>query len=154
MDNIEAITALKQADQLGARARRTGTWYARYLAIFAAASLVMAISFGLLGPRLGAIVITPLWVIFVIGLSVWATRQKSQPRGMVAIHLSVIGVWTLVWGVTLVLSFTMNQAMWWWIIGAVVMAIPPLVGRAAILRRIKQGSVAAGQVATDPSGSA
>lgn len=154
MDNTEATAALQHVDQIGDRARRTGIWYARYLVIFAAASAAVAISFGLIGPRLGAIVITPLWVVVVVGLSVWAGRQKSQPRGMKNVHLAVIGAWTVAWLVTLGFSFVVDQAMWWWIVGGIAMAIPPLVGRAAILRRMKQGSVAASQVATDPSGSA
>lgn len=136
METPEATEALQNALQLSAKARRSGRWYARYLGLFAAASFAIAIAFALVGPLWGAWLVTPLWVVFVVAISVYASRQRSSLLGTTRIHLLMILGWTSAWLITLLGSFLVDQAMWWWVLGGLAMAAPALVARSVVLRRI------------------
>jgi hypothetical protein len=80
MEPTSATEALNDAARLASLARQSGKWYARYLLAYALASFAMAVAFGLVGPRIGALAITPLWVLFVTLISVYAARQRSSLR--------------------------------------------------------------------------
>jgi hypothetical protein len=136
MEPTSATEALNDAARLASLARQSGKWYARYLLAYAIASFTVAVAFALGGPRIGVLVITPLWVLFVAVISVYAARQRSSLRGAGRIHLAMIAAWTVAWGITLVGSFSVHQALWWCVLGGVAMAIPPLVARHIVLRRI------------------
>jgi hypothetical protein len=136
MEPLTATNSLDVATRLNAAARRSTLWYARYLGAFAAVSLAVALLFGVLGSRSGAIVITPVWVLAVSALTVWAMRHKTTVQDMTRLHLLVIGGWAAAWMVTvLVGSIVFPQQLWWWALGGVAMAVPPLIGAAVVLRR-------------------
>ncbi len=138
MSEIDAATALRRAAELSAATRRAGRWYATYLTIFALATFAMCIGFGLIGGRWGAIVLTPIWVLLVVALSIWAAHQRSAVTGMGRIHASVIGSWTVAWGVTVFVGgFVFPHTMAWWILGGVLTAIPPVIGVVAVARRTR-----------------
>jgi uncharacterized membrane protein YjjP (DUF1212 family) len=132
MENTEAADALREADRLSARARSAGRWYVRYLTFFAIASFVLALCFGLVGPKWGAWVITPLWLAFVIVISVYANRQRAVPRGMARIHNVMIVAWAVLWALVLFGSFVLQQPLWWWLLGGLALATPALVARRAV----------------------
>lgn len=136
MESTPAVDALSEASRLSTQARRSGRWYARYLLVYAAVSFALAIGFALVGPRWGAWVLTPLWVVFVIAISVYANHQRTQLRGTTRIHLWMIAAWSVAWAATLFGSFALHQAPWWWVLGGVAMAAPALVARRLVLRRI------------------
>ena len=136
MEPGTAAEALEDAARLASLARQSGKWYARYLLAYAIASFALAVTFALGGPRIGVLVITPLWVLFVAAISVYAARQRSSLRGAGRIQGAMIAAWTVAWGITLFGSFSVHQALWWWVLGGVAMAIPPLVARHIVLRRI------------------
>jgi hypothetical protein len=136
MENIDAAEAIQHADRLTARARQGGRWYARYLLLYAVASVIIAIGFALVGPRWGATVITPIWVCFVVAISIYANRQQTSLRGTTRMHSLMIAAWAVLWLLTLLGSFTFHQAIWWWVLGGVAMAVPPLITRRAVLRQI------------------
>jgi hypothetical protein len=136
MEPVAAADALEDAARLATLARQSGKWYARYLLAYAFASFAMALAFALVGPRIGALAITPFWVLFCALITVYATRQRSSLRGAGRIHGAMIAAWTIAWGITMFGSFSVHQALWWWVLGGVAMAIPPLVARHIVLRRI------------------
>jgi hypothetical protein len=131
-----AADALEDAARLASLARQCARWYARYLLLFAIAAFLMSLAFGLVGPKIGALAITPLWVLFVVLISVYAARQRSSLRGTARIHIAMIVAWTVAWLITVVGSFSFHQAFWWWVLGGVATAVPPLVARYFVLRRI------------------
>ncbi len=136
MEPLTATNTLDTATRLNTAARRSTRWYAGYLGAFAAVSLAMALLFGVLGGRWGAVVLTPIWVLTVGALTVWALRHKTTVQHMTRLHLLVIGGWAAAWMVTvLVGSNAFPQQLWWWALGGVAMAVPPLVGAAVVLRR-------------------
>jgi hypothetical protein len=136
MEPSSATEALNDAARLASLARQSGKWYARYLLAYALASFAMAVAFALVGPRIGALAITPLWVLFCALISVYAARQRTTLRGAGRINGAMIAAWAVAWGITVFGSFSVHQALWWWVLGGVAMAIPPLVARQIVLRRI------------------
>jgi hypothetical protein len=136
MEEIDAAEAIQNADRLTARARQGGRWYARYLLLYAVASLILAVSFAVIGPRWGAFVLTPIWVCFVVAISIYASRQQTSLRGTTRTHTLMIAAWAVLWLCTLLGSFAFHQAFWWWLLGGVAMAVPPLITRRAVLRQI------------------
>ena len=136
MSQIDAATALRQAAELSAATRRAGRWYSTYLAVFAVATFAMCIAFGLVGGRWAAIVLTPIWVLLVTVLSIWAARQRTAVVGMGRIHLWVIGGWGVAWGVTVFVGcFLFPHTLAWWVLGGVLTAIPPVIGAVVVARR-------------------
>lgn len=137
MENPEtAAEALRSAERLNARAREAGRWYVRYLTLFAAASFALAVCFGIVGPRWGSWVVIPLWALFVVLVSVYANRQRANLRGMTRIHNLMIAGWAVLWALTLFGSYRLDQALWWWLIGGLAMATPPLVARHLVQKRL------------------
>ena len=139
MSDIDATTALRQAAELSAATPRAGRWYTTYLTVFAVATFAMCVGFGLVGGRWAAIVITPIWVLLVVALSIWAARQRSAVAGMGRIHAWVIGSWTVAWGVTVFAGgFVFPDTLAWWILGGVLTAIPPVIGTVVVARRTRR----------------
>jgi hypothetical protein len=139
MSDIDAVTALRRAAELSAATRRAARWYATYLTIFAVAIFAMCIGFGLVGGRWGALVLTPIWVLLVVALSLWSARQRSVVAGMGRIHAWVIGGWAVAWGVTVFVGgFVFPDTLAWWVLGGVLTAIPPVAGAVVTARRTRQ----------------
>ena len=134
----DSTAALHRAQQLDHQARRSARWYVRYLIVFALASFVMASLFGVLPGRWGVAVLTPVWVVFVVALSVWSTRQRASVRGMTQMHLTMMLGWTLAWLATVIVGSSYFPAtLWWWVLGGAVMAIPPLLTARQVDRRTR-----------------
>lgn len=127
---------LRRARELSARARRSARWYTRYLFAFGLASFVMATLFGVVGGVWGSALLTPLWLVFLTGLTVYSTRQPTVVRGMARLHGTMIAGWALAWGVTVTvgLHYYPDQ-IWWWVLGGLAMATPPLLAAHAVEKR-------------------
>ncbi|WP_190816769.1 hypothetical protein [Saccharopolyspora pogona] len=82
---VEAAAQLARADRLGAEARRGGRWYVRYLLVFGVASFVLAAVFAFVDNSTAVVVGTPLWIVFVVGISVWAATRRVGLRGFGAL---------------------------------------------------------------------
>ena len=99
----------------------------------------MCIGFGLMGGRWAAIVITPIWVLLVVALSVWSMRQRSVVAGMGWIHAWVISGWTVAWAVTVFVgSSVYPDTLPWWVLGGLLTAIPPVIGAVVTARRTRR----------------
>lgn len=136
MSDIDASESLREAERLSSRMRRSTLWYARYLLLFAVGSLGMAIGYAALGPKLGSWILTPIWLLFVLGISLYANRQRTQLRGLNRLNSLMIAAWAVAWTVTVFGSFQFDQAVWWWLLGGAVMAVPPMVVRRMVLKRV------------------
>jgi hypothetical protein len=139
MSEIDAATALRQAAELSAATRRAGRWYTTFLVVFAVVTFAMCIGFGLIGPRWGAIVVTPIWVLLMVALSIWSARQRAAVAGKRWIDAGVIAGWTVAWGVTVIVgSLLFPQTLAWWVFGGVLTAIPPAIGAVVVARRTRR----------------
>ncbi|HEY5821378.1 MAG TPA: hypothetical protein VIT20_05355 [Propionibacteriaceae bacterium] len=135
MDTNEASETLDRAAQLSGRSRLSTRWFATYLLIFAVGSFAMAMAFAFIGPRWSATIVTPVWLIFVVSISLYANRQKAVPRGVMKINGIMMGAWALIWAGVVIGSFQVDQQLWWWIVGGLAMATPPLVARHIVQRQ-------------------
>ncbi|MGI8311607.1 hypothetical protein [Saccharopolyspora hattusasensis] len=126
---VEAAAQLARADRLGAEARRGGRWYVRYLLVFGVASFVLAAVFAFVDNSAAVVVGTPLWIVFVVGISVWAATRRVGLRGFGALHGMVMSAWTSAWIATVVVGGNWMSQVWqWWLGGGGVMAAIAFVG--------------------------
>jgi hypothetical protein len=128
--------ALDQAARLSGRARRSTRWYGRYLLVFAAGSFAVSVLTGTLRGPSGVLVTTVLWMVFLVVTTVWIARKRTAIRGMTRLHLPVMVCWGLAWAGTVVIGEDhFADRIGWWLLGGVVVALPPLVGAALAFRR-------------------
>jgi hypothetical protein len=126
---MDAAAQLARADRLGAEARRGGRWYVRYLLVFGIASFAIAAVCAFADGLTAAVVVTPLWIVFVIGISVWAATRNVGLRGFGSLHGMVMVAWTLAWTATVLVGGNWMSHVWqWWLGGGVVMAAIAFVG--------------------------
>ncbi|MQA02762.1 MAG: hypothetical protein GEV07_08600 [Streptosporangiales bacterium] len=137
MESTQARKELARADRLGSTSRSTAArWYARYLVIYGIASFGLASTFGFVDPRLATAVTMPIWLVIIIGLSVWSMRQRTAIRGFGSLHGAVIGTWAAAWAITIGLGTSVFAGSWpWFVGGGVAMAIPAFVGAYVTHRR-------------------
>lgn len=136
MDTFEASQALDRIDQVSSRARRAGHWYAIFLTIFGTLSVLFASSFSLVTGKWGALTLTGLFLLATAALLIWALRQRAALAGMGRLQAMVMGLWGLLWAVTVgVGSTALPGRPLWWISGGVAMAMPCLIGAWVVHRR-------------------
>lgn len=134
----DSAATLDRAQQLAREARRSARWYVRYLIAFAAASLVMSTLYGVLGGVWGVAILTPLWVVFLTVLTVYSTRQRTVVRGMTRVHTTMIVAWAIGWGITVIVGSTVfPDRVWWWVLGGLITATPPLLAARRIHERTR-----------------
>lgn len=135
MDKVDALAQLAQAQRLTATSRAAAGWYARYLILFGIASFALAASFAVVNPLTIAFVITPIWLVFVLGLTIGVVlRRKTAVRGYATIHSLVMVAWSVAWMLTV--NLTMAWGGWRWpILGGGVMALAAFVGAYVTHRR-------------------
>ncbi|MFE1176999.1 hypothetical protein [Streptomyces sp. NPDC058773] len=125
----DAAAALARAQELGSTVRKGTKWYVRYQVIYGCAAAFMVLATGLLPTPHGVAIGTGVWVAAIVGLSVFAARQRVARRGFGRWHAVLITVWTaLSIAVLLPGSLWYQGAVWWWVPGAVVVALPGLIG--------------------------
>ncbi|MCR8576922.1 hypothetical protein GTW98_29415 [Streptomyces sp. SID8375] len=125
----DAAAALARAKELGSTVRNGTKWYVRYQVIYGCAAAVMVLSVGLLAPPHGVAIGTGIWVATIVALSVYAARQRVARRGFGRWHAGLITVWALLFLAVLIPGTLWHQgAASWWVPGAVVVALPGLIG--------------------------
>ncbi|AWN28826.1 hypothetical protein RB199_35210 [Streptomyces libani] len=125
----DAAAALARAKELGSTVRNGTKWYVRYQVIYGCAAAVMVLSVGLLAPPYGVAIGTGIWVATIVALSVYAARQRVARRGFGRRHAGLITVWALLFLAVLIPGTLWHQgAASWWVPGAVVVALPGLIG--------------------------
>lgn len=82
IDRAQATADLARGEKAASRIRNESRWFARYLAVFAAGFGVLTLVLGLVDPLwLRLTVSGVLWIPLVIGMVVWAVRQRASPDG-------------------------------------------------------------------------
>ena len=138
MEQTDADTQLTTARRLAATSSRTAArWYVGYLVVYGIASFALASVFAFVDDtRLAALVTIPFWLVIVVGLSVWAARQRAAVRGFGVTHGVVIGVWAAAWAATVGLGTTVFAGVWQWFLGGgAVMAAAAFAGAYATHRK-------------------
>jgi hypothetical protein len=142
MENDDLTETSVQATDEATQIRLGLRGYGVYLIAYALGSVAIALGFAALGPKYGAALLTPLWVIFIVLISLYAARQ--QLPGLLRLHAVMLVTWAVIWMTALLGSIPMQQARWWWIAAGVAMALPPLTTRLVFLRRLRRRLTADG----------
>lgn len=125
----DAAAALARVQELDSTVRKSSKWYVRYQVLYGCAAAVMVLSIGLLPPPYGVAIGTGFWMATVAGLSFYAVRQRVSRRGFGRRHIGMIMVWALLYLAVLFPGVMWHQgAASWWVPGAVVVALPGLIG--------------------------
>lgn len=136
MRQDEALDALEQAEVLKVRMGGQGRWYAVFGVGYAAMSCGLILALGLL-PSPEALP----WTMGVFGvvlalLLTYALTRPAQPRNLGALHLGMMGAWAAVYLVTLLVGLNAFPGVTaWWVSGAVLSCVPPLVVAYVALRQ-------------------
>ncbi|WP_274914082.1 hypothetical protein [Streptomyces sp. WZ-12] len=125
----DAAATLARAAQLGSTVRKGTRWYVRYQFVHGAAAGLAVLAIGLLRAPYGVAVGTGFLVVVVSWLSVYAARQPVARRGFGIRHGIMIGTWGLLYAAVLTLGVIFFPGVAaWWVPGAVVVALPGLIG--------------------------
>ncbi|MFF8787246.1 hypothetical protein [Streptomyces sp. NPDC015125] len=132
----EAAAALDRAQKLSSTVRAGARWYVWYQLIYGCASAVLVLSIGLLGRPYGVAIGIGLWCATITGLSVYVARQRVARRGFGVRHGVLIASWGLLYGAVLAPgTIWFPGVLAWWVPGALVVALPGLVGAYLEARR-------------------
>lgn len=118
------------ADARGARASLVagGNWLRKYLLVFAAASVPVMLLIGLGGQR-GAAIGTTLWMLLVVTMSWWGSRQRVILRGQKRRSVLAFGGWGALYGGTLLLGiYPFEGQPAFWVTAAVITVMPLVAG--------------------------
>ncbi|MFE7302471.1 hypothetical protein [Streptomyces sp. NPDC057579] len=125
----DAAAALAQAEALGSTVRKSTKWYVRYQVLYGCAAGLFVLLIGLVKAPYGPVIGGVLWVAAISGLSVYAARQRVARRGFGVRHGILIGAWGVLYAAVLVPGdIFFRGAPAWWVPGAVVVALPGLIG--------------------------
>ncbi|WP_150255037.1 hypothetical protein [Nocardiopsis deserti] len=136
MRRNEALDALERAETVGTRVRSRGGWYMVFSALFAASTFGLTVVIGLFPSPVSLVAATTGFMVILTALLVFAARQPVSPRRFGALHgLAVFG-WATVYGVTLFVGirFFPGDPVWW-VSGAALGAVPPLVAGWLAIRK-------------------
>ncbi|MDA8320656.1 MAG: hypothetical protein M0030_12730 [Actinomycetota bacterium] len=123
-DLPQAAGALDRAERIRSAVESRSRWLIRYQAGFGAGSLVMVAMLAVPWPA-GLVASVALWVMVVAALGVYAAVQPVVYRGMVREHLIMLGAWTLLYLVVLIVGVTTFRGDGsWWLAGALVVSLP------------------------------
>ncbi|WP_030809254.1 hypothetical protein [Streptomyces sp. NRRL S-337] len=132
----DAAAALARAQELSSTVRASTKWSVRYQVIYGCGSGVMVLALGLLGQPYGVVLSSIFWCATVGGLSVYAARQRVARRGFDRWRSGLIIAWGLLYNAVLVPGMIWFQGVTaWWVAGAVLVALPGLIGGYAEARR-------------------
>lgn len=125
----DAVAALARAQELRSTVRDGTKWYAWYQVIYGIAAAAMVLSIGLISGPYGVAIGSGIWTAVLIGLSVYAARQRVARWGFQRRHASLLTAWGLLYGGVL-----SGGLIWfpgvvaWWVPGALLVALPGLIG--------------------------
>lgn len=128
-DATAAVAALARAQELRSTVRDGTKWYAWYQVIFGSAAAVMVLSIGLISKPYGVAIGCGIWITVIIGLSVYAARQRVARLGFQRRHAGLIIAWGLLYGGVLSAGLIwFPGVVAWWVPGALLVALPGLIG--------------------------
>ncbi|MEU1901318.1 hypothetical protein ABZ512_23290 [Nocardiopsis dassonvillei] len=136
MRRNEALDALERAETVGTRVRSRGRWYMVFAALFGAATFTLTVVIGLFPSPVTLLTTTAGFFVFLTALLIFAFRQPVTPRRFGMLHALAMFGWATVYGVTLFVGnrFFPGDPVWW-ISGAALGTVPPLVAGWLAARR-------------------
>lgn len=123
MSNEEAIDQIAAARALEQRTGRRTRWFVRFLVILGLAQWAYSIFIGV-APTWAIAASAGVWVVFVVGISLWANRQTAVPR----FASQLMGVWgagfAVLWGAVVATGTQVDpsQRLSWFTVGGLVVA--------------------------------
>ncbi len=138
MTDTSADELLTTAERLAQRSRRAARWYALYLLLYAAGTVVLALAIGIAPGPLGVSVGMGIWVILLAGLTLYQRRQQALIKKFAALHTIVIMTWASLWIITVIAgSFFFVGDLSWWLPAGIVTALPALIGSLLVFRQTR-----------------
>lgn len=140
MRKEEARETLEQADVIGRRIHDRGRWYLLFSALFATLTFTLTVVIGLFPSQTTILVSMAAYAVLLTALLVFALRQPVVPRGYGMLHCMAMLGWGTVYAVTLFVGFQFfPQDPVWWVSGAALGTVPPLVAGWLAARRVGGG---------------
>ncbi|WP_171168251.1 hypothetical protein [Streptomyces sp. I05A-00742] len=128
-EHTDAAVRLRGIERFETAARRRGGWYSTYLWVFAAWQLVLVPLVVLWHGPVAAAVLAVVNAALVSGISWYAGRQPVVPRNFARKHVTLIGVWAVMYVGTIVLGVTvLEDSVLLAVVAAPLCALPPAVG--------------------------
>lgn len=136
--NDHPVTAtLARAEEVYVEVHRRSRRLIRHQAGFGAASLVAVLMVGMFDHPVVMVVSTGAWVAALTVLSACVLRQPVERRATSVTHSVMIAVWGLLFPGVLVVGLEMFPGqLAWWVLGAVVVALPGFVSAYLTARRL------------------
>ncbi|GAB3446041.1 hypothetical protein GCM10027570_16930 [Streptomonospora sediminis] len=108
--------------------RSRSGWYHRYAFAFAGIALSFPLALGFAPSIVTVAIGMPIILAAVCALSVYAYRQPVSPHRYGRLHVAMIISWGALHTVTMLVGTTLFPNMlWWWVAGALLCALPPLI---------------------------
>ncbi len=138
MTDTSAQDLIGTAERLAQRSRRAARWYAVYLLFYGVGTFALALLIGIAPGPLGVSLGMGLWLLLLVGLTVYQRRQRALIKRFARLHLIVISTWAVLWVVTVVVGtiFFVGD-LTWWIPAGLVTALPALIGAAYVFRQTR-----------------
>ncbi|MFF7727751.1 hypothetical protein [Streptomyces sp. NPDC008001] len=124
-----AAAALARAQILDSAVRDRSRWFARYQLVFGFMAAAAVLGSSLIDGPGAAITFGVLWAAAVSALGLYGARQPVNRRGLTRRHHTMIALWGLLHAAVITpgtIWFRGDPA--WWVSGAVVVALPWLIG--------------------------
>ena len=79
-----------------------------------------------------------VWLVLLVGLTLYQRRQQSLIRRFAALHTIVIMTWASLWVITVIMgSFFFVGDLSWWVPAGIVTALPALIGALVVFRQTR-----------------
>lgn len=138
MTETSAQDLLGTAERLAQRSRRAARWYAVYLLLYGVGTFALALLIGIVPGPLGVGIGMGVWLVLLVGLTVYQRRQQALIKRFARLHLIVIATWATLWVITVVVGTVVFVGdLTWWVPAGVVTALPALVGAAYVFRQTR-----------------
>ncbi len=138
MTETSANELLTTAERLAQRSRRAARWYALYLVLYALGTVLLALLIGIAPGPLGVSIGMGVWLVLLVGLTLYQRRQQALIKKFVALHTIVIMTWASLWIITVIAgTFFFVGDLSWWLPAGIVTALPALIGSLVVFRQTR-----------------
>ncbi len=138
MTETSADELLTSAERLAQRSRRAARWYAFYLLLYALGTVVLAFLIGVAPGPLGVSLGMGLWLVLLVGLTLYQRKQQALIKKFAALHTIVILTWAPLWVLTVIVgTFYFVGDLSFWLPAGIVTALPALVGSLLVFHQTR-----------------
>lgn len=135
MSDPTARTSRVAASRSAEPAHRAARRFGFCLLSCAAGTVLLAVLIGLAPGAVGITIGVVLWLLLLIGLTVYQRRQQALIKEFNTLHVIVVMTWASLWIITVMGgSYFFPGDLTWWLPAGIVTALPPLIGGLVVLR--------------------